>query len=299
MFSSLRRNFGIPGVIAVVALVFAMAGGAWAANKYVITSTSQIKPSVLKSLQGKPGPAGPAGANGSNGAKGDTGAAGATGAAGDPGALGGPGPAGESVEITQISSPNCNGQAGVKFSNATGEGQACSGETGFTEFLPSGKTETGSWGATLPSSGSVRAPISFSIPVAGSLETVFVAMYKYEESGEFFEPELKEVQEEGIDNGCPGINAEGRPTADPGKLCVYGSFLLNMKPNGVSVARTKLPAGPAQIFKNTGITPRPEDENGVPGGSGTVPGASPAGTTLRLSCTDICQGVGAWAVTAE
>jgi hypothetical protein len=35
-----------------LALVFAMSGGAYAARRFVITSTKQIKPSVLKSLSG-------------------------------------------------------------------------------------------------------------------------------------------------------------------------------------------------------------------------------------------------------
>ena len=37
MFSLLRNRFGIPGVISVVVLVFAMSGGAFAA-KFVVTS---------------------------------------------------------------------------------------------------------------------------------------------------------------------------------------------------------------------------------------------------------------------
>jgi hypothetical protein len=67
MFSRLRTHFGIPGVIAVGALIFAMAGGAWAAQKYLITSTKQIKPSVLKQLQGAAGPAGSQGTTGAVG----------------------------------------------------------------------------------------------------------------------------------------------------------------------------------------------------------------------------------------
>jgi Collagen triple helix repeat (20 copies) len=94
MSALLRNRFGVPGVIAVLALVFAMAGGAYAAKKYVITSTSQIKPSVLKTLQ-KPGPAGVPGAKGDPGAAGAKGDAGARGANGDPGAPGTAGTAGK------------------------------------------------------------------------------------------------------------------------------------------------------------------------------------------------------------
>ena len=41
MFSLLKNRLGIPGIIAIIALVFAMGGAAFAAKKYVITSTKQ------------------------------------------------------------------------------------------------------------------------------------------------------------------------------------------------------------------------------------------------------------------
>ena len=71
-----RKQFNAPTAIAVLALVFAMTGGAWAANEYVITSTKQIKPKVLKNLRGRTGATGAAGAAGPQGPKGDTGPAG-------------------------------------------------------------------------------------------------------------------------------------------------------------------------------------------------------------------------------
>jgi hypothetical protein len=78
-----------PGLaIAVVALFIALGGTASAAH-FLITSTSQIKPSVLKKLRGKRGPAGVKGATGA------TGAAGAPGPAGAPGAPGKEGPTGK------------------------------------------------------------------------------------------------------------------------------------------------------------------------------------------------------------
>ena len=55
--------------IACVALFFSMTGAGFAANHYLITSTSQIKPNVLSKLTAGPaGPAGTAGVAGADGA---------------------------------------------------------------------------------------------------------------------------------------------------------------------------------------------------------------------------------------
>ena len=56
--------------IALLALFFALGGTAIAAKQYLLTSTSQIKPSVLKQLHGKAGQTGPAGAAGPAGPQG-------------------------------------------------------------------------------------------------------------------------------------------------------------------------------------------------------------------------------------
>jgi hypothetical protein len=65
--------------IAMLALFFALGGTAIAAHHYLITSTSQIKPSVLKALHGKQGPPGEAGANGAPGPQGPAGPGGPAG----------------------------------------------------------------------------------------------------------------------------------------------------------------------------------------------------------------------------
>ncbi len=75
-------------VAATLALVFAMGGSAAAATHYLITSSKQISPKVLKELKGRQG------ATGSPGAAGTPGATGPTGATGAPGATGTQGPRG-------------------------------------------------------------------------------------------------------------------------------------------------------------------------------------------------------------
>lgn len=76
----MRRRITYANVAATLALVFSMSGGALAANHYLINSTKQINPKVLKKLQGH---------RGRSGAKGATGATGPTGPAGKDGPLGG------------------------------------------------------------------------------------------------------------------------------------------------------------------------------------------------------------------
>jgi hypothetical protein len=84
----LRRRPSYANVAATLALVVAIGGGtAWAAthkrhHHYVITSTSQIRPKVLKKLHGAHGTAGTNGAPGAGGSKGATGPTGPTGVAG-------------------------------------------------------------------------------------------------------------------------------------------------------------------------------------------------------------------------
>jgi hypothetical protein len=140
MLRAIRNRVTPSTVIATVALVFAMTGGAYAANKYLITSTKQISPKVLKVLKAL---------------KGSSGANGVAGAAG-PGGPGGPqGPAG------------AGGPAGAK--GATGAAGK-DGKTGFTEFLPPNDSERGTWGVagqptTTPFGEDVSASISFNIPL--------------------------------------------------------------------------------------------------------------------------------------
>jgi collagen triple helix repeat protein len=157
--SRLRPRLTYANIAATLALVFAMSGGALAASKFLITSTKQIKPSVLAQLKGK------AGKNGAPGAQGPAGVAGPAGPQGLPGVNGkdgAPGPEGK------------EGKTG-----ATGK----EGATGFTATLPKGATETGTWNLnTLAAFG--FAAISFSIPLKSELGPSEVFFLKQGEENE-------------------------------------------------------------------------------------------------------------------
>jgi hypothetical protein len=185
MFSAIRRRFTYSNVAMTVALVFAMSGGAYAASKYVITSTKQISPKVLKSLKG---------ANGKNGAPGAVGLAGPAGVAGKEGPVGKEGAAGkdgvagasgkDGVSVTSSAEPkgsNCK-EGGSKFIAASGSTYACNGEKGApgkngtfgSEPLPQGKTLTGVYSASgfgeePPKESLIFASVSFPIPVPAEL----------------------------------------------------------------------------------------------------------------------------------
>jgi hypothetical protein len=82
------KGFNYANITATLALVFAMSGGALAANHYLIHSTKQISPKVLKKLKGRTGKTGKTGATGATGATGKQGAQGKEGAGGKEGAQG-------------------------------------------------------------------------------------------------------------------------------------------------------------------------------------------------------------------
>jgi hypothetical protein len=191
---SLRNRFGVPGVIAVIALVFAMAGGAYAASKLTGSQKKEVE-KIAKKFAGKQGPAGPqgpAGTNGTNGKNGVNGAAGATGPTGPTGPSGPTGPTGNT--------------------GPTGP----TGETGFTPTLPPNKTEMGSWSAQF--SGFGLTSITFNIPLADPLDEEHVAFHGQGYDGE-----------DGVGaehEHCPG--KAGNPKAAPGYLCVYSANAVNL-----------------------------------------------------------------------
>jgi hypothetical protein len=77
--NSIRRHLSYANVVATLALLFAMSGGALAAKRYLVNSTKQINPKVLKALEAsvarkvKPGAAGAVGKEGTTGKEGPAG----------------------------------------------------------------------------------------------------------------------------------------------------------------------------------------------------------------------------------
>jgi hypothetical protein len=113
-------------LVAWLALFVAMGGTSLAASHYVITSTKQIKPSVLKKLKARRGASGPRGLSGLQGAPG------VPGAKGSDGSQGGSGPAGLSAVST----------------------------------LPPGQSESGEYSALGGAKGLVSEAVTFPVPLA-------------------------------------------------------------------------------------------------------------------------------------
>lgn len=135
MFSAVRKRITYTNVALTLALVFAMTGGAYAAKKYLITSTKQISPKVLAQLKGKAGAQGPAGPAGSAGPAGPTGAAGAKGENGSNGKEGANGAIGPTGPAGATGTTGPTGPTGT-----TGPEGVCSTSSCM---LPKGATETG------------------------------------------------------------------------------------------------------------------------------------------------------------
>ena len=313
MLSPLRNRIGIPVIISVAALVFAMLGGAYAASNSdsgpmatVSKAKKKAKKKAAKAKRGPRGPkgpagpaggAGPAGPAGSAGAKGDTGAAGQAGPAGRAGA---DGAAGQSV-TTAVEPPfgECGEQEGVRLNSASGANFVCNGAPGPQgsagspwipdNTLPAGATQTGAWAfgryaTEAPSEALV--PISFPIPLAAPLTGGSVVspsgltVHFIQSNGKevVFDPSVNPGGPTEVDPTNCGIGIApnvdaANPQAKPGHLCVYA---------GNTLINSSLISN-GQILRPSNI--------------GSV-GADVSGATLvfKLSGAN-ARGAGTWAVT--
>jgi hypothetical protein len=249
-------------VVVTLALLFAMSGGAFAAThtKFIITSTKQISPAVLKKLKGANG------ANGTPGAQGSRGENGAAGSVGPAGGNGSNGANGMSVTSKEFSGEKekCK-TGGSEFSSASGKTYACNGTTGFTETLPSGKTETGQWvTAREDTAGDFqRYAFSFPIPLAKTAKAHFINEKEGEGPGET--PNAAIVSGE-----CKGTVQ--KPEAAKGNFCVFAFRMSNAT---------------LYSFRDAG-----SEEESVTGLTGDM-------IILQTTATEFDGGWGTWAVTAE
>jgi hypothetical protein len=218
----LKEPFGKAGlIVAAIALVFAMLGGAYAAtggsSGKATASAKQGKqgPRGKTGKTGPAGPAGPAGAQGPGGPAGAKGDAGAAGSNGTNGTNGTPGAPGTSVTNTTLAkgSVTCP-EGGAEFKVGAGAPtHACNGTTGYTETLPPGKTETGAWSISQSATTEMSAYGSVSFPIPLEQPGAEGTAFGFNE---------EETASETFNSHCPGSLAE--PDAEPGFLCVYTQF---------------------------------------------------------------------------
>jgi hypothetical protein len=249
MLSPLRNRFGIPGVISVIALVFAMFGGAYAAtdggssSDKASASAKKAKkgPRGPRGPKGPPGPAGPQGPAGANGAKGDKGDAGSS------GQNGAPGTPGQSVTATPIAAGGvCGaGVTGVKYTLGTTSTSICNGAAGAPGAqgpegnpwtaggtLPGGEIETGAYstgwaGNKKAGDANVFGEVEVdektvtgsALPVRGYVPISFNIPLSSTPALAWVDKTGTAFAGSATTEGCRGEATEPKP--DPGVLCLY------------------------------------------------------------------------------
>ena len=263
MLNRIRDRFGTAGlIVSIMALVLALAGGAFAASGLNSKQKKQVK-AIAKQFAGKPGatgPAGPAGPTGSAGANGKDGTNGRDGTNGTNGTNG------QSVTVTDVAAfSNCGDATGYRLVSASGTDFVCNGLDGEDGSpwtaggtRPVGSTETGSLGDLFRCSRRGLFGLVLSCPIVGRSDTDHVHTATDANFADFDGAGAGTT-------GCTGSTAS--PSAPSGHLCVYGTDNLgNLSALGVA----------------------------NPAGGG---GASQAGAVLLVSCSNFCTPKGTFAVT--
>jgi hypothetical protein len=194
MFARMHARLGTAGfVVAILALIAALAGSAFAAATLSGPQKKQvtkIATQIAKKYAGATGPAGPAGPAGKDGTNGSNGKDGATGPQGLTGETGATGEAG----VCSVSIPKC--------------------------VLPPGATETGLWSLKVPEGDATSGfeefvTVSFPLRVTPAIP---VDNFRWIGREAWLEP-----GEEYDTTHCPGSNED--PQAAPGFLCFYAGRL--------------------------------------------------------------------------
>ena len=287
MFHKVRERLGSAGLaVAIVALIVALSGGAYAAtatNSAKKPAKGLTKAQVIALIKANS----EAGPPGSPGALGPAGGAGTKGDQGAPGGKGDPGPKGDtgtSVNLTPIAvgAGKCSGRGGATLKENASPGaekDICTGEKGTQgdkgdpgdpwsvgDVLPPGESEAGAWAFTAADDDDeIAVPISFTIPLAGE---------PTEE--EFEEDDVHYQGDADFATACPAAGVT-EPKAPPGKLCVFYNPFGGAPVNATFTRISKL-----NLFEESGVS-----------NSGAIVQFAFSGAAGELA-----HGNGSWAVTA-
>jgi hypothetical protein len=262
-----RKHFNATTMVAMVALVFAMTGGAFAVSSKggashatAAAARQKNKPKLLRGPrgpEGKQGPAGPAGLSGPASAEGKPGPEGKTGPEGKAGVAG----AGVAASEVKVGEGVCNKLGGSRFTVGGKETYACNGAEGepgpaglpctASGTLPAGKTETGYWALNdygKSKEEGVYTAVSFPCPLAAGMPNTAI---------HFICPSNSPSGCATSNAACPGTVASPvNPAPASGTLCIFLSLSQDIKeyagPLDVKVEEGADPSGTLLRFKTEG-----------------------------------------------
>lgn len=314
MLSFIRKQLSATNLMVVAALIFAMAGGAFAATgggKGHVHAAGHHGHASKKGKKGKKGknvgPRGPRGKQGPAGPAGETGPAGPAGPAGPTGPAGkngtngvngkdgAPGKDGASVKLVSEEAANCENEEGLTY-EIEGSGEAnevCRGPEGSPwtagGTLPKDATETGSWALEGVNSGgeygNAIMTISFPIPLEAAVTVANTHVVGIKE--------WKKEASKTVPAGCTVEGVEGTPSeplAAEGAFCFYVGYSKahsGSPGNGEFLAGLLEGSSAAKVFKNPATFAT----------TGVGPVIQPTGSVMELEPELGEYAGGTWAVT--